>query len=385
MMLDEPTRGLDVFLVGGAVRDQLLGHPWHERDWVVVGATPEQMMARGFRSVGKDFPVFLHPDTQEEYALARTERKSGHGYTGFAIHAAPDVSLEEDLKRRDLTINAIAQTPAGERVDPYGGSKDIAARQLRHVSDAFAEDPLRVLRAARFLARYSQYGFTVAPDTEALMVQMVASGELNHLVAERVWKETEKALGERHPEAYFELLARTGALAVVIPALPADAMDKGLARVKKFLAQPVGLATGSADVSCVPRSQAVWALLLSTLPERIIESLCRDMKVPNEYRILARQLAVIASLWEDGAAQTAHQIMEGFNRLDVWRHPAHLENILPLLPICDVHIDSKKLLALASEARAVSPQMLMDKGYSGAELGQAIALKRRQLVADALH
>lgn len=386
MMVDKATRDLEVFLVGGAVRDQLLGHPWHERDWVVVGATPEQMIQRGFRSVGKDFPVFLHPDTQEEYALARTERKSGHGYTGFTVHAAPDVSLEEDLRRRDLTINAIAKASSGALVDPYGGASDIAARQLRHVSEAFAEDPLRVLRAARFLARYAQYGFSVAPETESLMVQMVASGELNHLVAERVWKETEKALGERHPEAYFELLARIGALAVVIPSLPVEEMKKGLERVKNFLSQPaVWSVSETDDAAGISRTQAVWALLLSTLSERTIEFMCRDLKAPNEYRLLARQLALTVSLWKDDGAQIADRVIECFNRLDVWRQPAHLTNILPLLPACGVSVDKEKLLALATAARAVSPQMLMDKGYYGVALGQAITSERRRLITEAMH
>ena len=380
-MTDKPTQGLDVYLVGGAVRDQLLGHPWHERDWVVIGATPEDMLSRGFRNVGKDFPVFLHPETHEEHALARTERKSGHGYTGFSVHAAPDVTLEDDLKRRDLTINAIAQTPAGQLVDPYGGKRDLDARQLRHVSDAFAEDPLRVLRTARFLARYHQYGFSVAPETEALICEMVRSGELNHLVAERVWKETEKALGERHPDAYFELLERTDALAVVMPELPASALAVGIARLTAYLAS---LDNADAEACQSPaQSQAVWALLLSALPEDTVESLCRGLKTPNEYRLLARQLTVIVSLWHT-RPQTAEQVLAGFDRLDVWRHPDRLTDILPLLPVCGIDVDGKQLQQLAQDARAISPQALMAEGYQGAALGQAIAAKRQQLVEDAL-
>ena len=179
--------GLEVYLVGGAVRDARLGWPVGDRDWVVVGATPEAMRLRGFKSVGRDFPVFLHPDTHEEYALARTERKQGHGYTGFEVHASPDVTLEADLARRDFTINAMAETPDGELVDPYGGAADLAARRLRHVSAAFVEDPLRVLRAARFLARYRKLGFTIVAETMALMRQLTESGEMQYLVAERVW------------------------------------------------------------------------------------------------------------------------------------------------------------------------------------------------------
>lgn len=380
-MTDKPTHGLNVYLVGGAVRDQLLGHPWHERDWVVVGATPEQMLSRGFRSIGKDFPVFLHPDTHEEYALARTERKSGHGYTGFTVYATPDVTLEDDLARRDLTINAIAQAPEGQLIDPYGGAKDIKACQLRHVSAAFAEDPLRVLRAARFLARYCQYEFSIAPETDVLIRQMVSSGELDHLVAERVWKETEKALSERHPEAYFELLKETGALAVIMPEFPASALDVGLMRLKRYLAIPASWENAKQELS---RTHAVWALLLSFLSEDVIEHLCRALKAPNEYRTLARQLAVIVALWPTNGPQTAAQVLAGFNRLDIWRHPARLDELLPLLPICGFDMDVERLLQLAVVARSISPQTLMAKGYQGAELGQAIAAERQHVIAAAL-
>ena len=185
---------MDIYLVGGAVRDQLLGLPVKERDWVVVGATPQQLVDQGFKPVGNDFPVFLHPDTREEYALARTERKSGHGYGGFVFHTDTDVTLEDDLIRRDLTINAMARTPGGEIIDPFNGKRDLKARILRHVSPAFAEDPLRVLRVARFAARYHWMGFRVADTTLELMGDIVMSGEMTHLAAERVWKETSRAL-----------------------------------------------------------------------------------------------------------------------------------------------------------------------------------------------
>ena len=207
------------YLVGGAVRDSLLGYPFHERDWVVVGATPQQMLDLGYQQVGKDFPVFLHPTTKEEHALARTERKSGKGYTGFSVYAAPDVTLEQDLLRRDLTINAIAQADDGSIVDPFGGAADIENKILRHVSDAFAEDPLRVLRVARFYARYAHLGFNVAPETQALMRRL--SDELNTLTPERVWQETAKALSEQTPQAYFQLLHDSGALAALMPELDA--------------------------------------------------------------------------------------------------------------------------------------------------------------------
>lgn len=212
---------MKIYLVGGAVRDALLGLPVTERDWVVVGATPDEMQAKGFRPVGQDFPVFLHPKTQEEYALARTERKSGHGYGGFTFHAAPDVSLEDDLVRRDLTINAMAQEEGGQVFDPFNGRMDLKARLLRHVSPSFAEDPLRVLRVARFAARYHWLGFRVADDTLVLMRQLADSGELDYLVPERVWKETSRALMERDPQVFFQVLHACGALKVLLPELAA--------------------------------------------------------------------------------------------------------------------------------------------------------------------
>jgi len=212
---------MKIYLVGGAVRDALLGLPVTERDWVVVGAKPDEMQAKGFRPVGQDFPVFLHPKTQEEYALARTERKSGHGYGGFTFHAAPDVSLEDDLVRRDLTINAMAQEEGGQVFDPFNGRMDLKARLLRHVSPSFAEDPLRVLRVARFAARYHWLGFRVADDTLVLMRQLADSGELDYLVPERVWKETSRALMERDPQVFFQVLHACGALKVLLPELAA--------------------------------------------------------------------------------------------------------------------------------------------------------------------
>ena len=210
---------MQVYLVGGAVRDQLLGHPYHEKDYVVVGATPEQLLAQGYQPVGKDFPVFLHPETKDEYALARTERKSGHGYHGFEFHTDISVTLEQDLIRRDLTINAMAMDENGTVYDPYHGQADLEQKILRHVSEAFAEDPLRVLRVARFAARYAQYGFRVADETLALMQQLADSGELQALTPERVWKETSRALMEQDAAVYFEVLRACGALKILFPEL----------------------------------------------------------------------------------------------------------------------------------------------------------------------
>ncbi|WP_314295979.1 multifunctional CCA addition/repair protein [Acinetobacter schindleri] len=212
---------MQVYLVGGAVRDHLLGHPYHEKDYVVVGASPNQMLNLGYQPVGKDFPVFLHPETKEEYALARTERKSGTGYHGFEFHTDASVTLEQDLIRRDLTINAMAMDEAGHVHDPYNGQQDLADRVLRHVSDAFIEDPLRVLRVARFAARYHAMGFHVATETLDLMRQLTESGELNTLTPERVWKETSRALMESHADIYFEVLRSCGALKVLFPEIDA--------------------------------------------------------------------------------------------------------------------------------------------------------------------
>lgn len=212
---------MQVYLVGGAVRDRILGHPVVEKDYVVVGATPDQLIAQGFQPVGKDFPVFLHPETKEEYALARTERKSGHGYHGFEFFTAPDVSLEEDLIRRDLTINAMAMDDEDQVIDPYHGLEDLNQKILRHVSDAFIEDPLRVLRVARFAARYHAYGFQVADETLDLMRKLAQSGELNTLTPERVWKETSRALMEEHADIYFDVLRQCGALKVLFPEIDA--------------------------------------------------------------------------------------------------------------------------------------------------------------------
>ena len=212
---------MHVYLVGGAVRDQLLGHPYHEKDYVVVGATPEQLLNLGYQPVGKDFPVFLHPETKEEYALARTERKAGHGYHGFEFYTDTSVTLEDDLIRRDLTINAIAMDEKGNIYDPYNGQADLNNRILRHVSDAFTEDPLRVLRLARFAARYKDLDFKIAPETLSLMQNLVQSGELNALTSERVWKETSRALMENHADVYFQVLRDCGALKVLFPEIDA--------------------------------------------------------------------------------------------------------------------------------------------------------------------
>jgi tRNA nucleotidyltransferase (CCA-adding enzyme) len=285
---------MQVYLVGGAVRDELLGLPVHERDWVVVGATPEAMVAQGYRPVGRDFPVFLHPVTNEEYALARLERKVGSGYRGFTTQHSPEVTLEQDLQRRDLTVNAIARAEDGTLIDPYGGQADLAARRLRHVSPAFSEDPVRILRVARFAARFAPLGFTVAPETMALMRTMVQAGEAAALVGERVWKELERALGEAAPERCFEVLQDCGALETLAPELAA-AMPVG---------QQPDAQSGGAALTPLRRATAEgltpaqrWAALLAPLGEAATEALCRRLHAPNEFRELAQLAArVIAAL-----------------------------------------------------------------------------------------
>ena len=302
---------MDVYLVGGAVRDALLGRASTEHDYVVVGATPDDLLARGYRAVGKDFPVFLHPANGDQYALARTERKTGAGYYGFATRFSPDVTLEEDLARRDLTINAMARADDGSIVDPYGGRRDLEARVLRHVSPAFVEDPLRVLRVARFAARFAPLGFTVAPETLELMREIVRSGEMQALVAERVWVETERALGEARPPVYVEVLRACGALAAVFPEI--DRLF-GVPQPEKYhpevdtgvhTLQVLDVACELSDDTAVRFAALVHDLGKGVTPRhewprhighehagvKVIARLCERLKVPNEHR----ELGMLAS------------------------------------------------------------------------------------------
>lgn len=301
---------MKAYLVGGAVRDTLLNFPVRERDWVVIGETPETMLQRGFTEVGKDFPVFLHPQTKDEYALARLERKTTHGYKGFAVHATPDVSLEADLMRRDLTINAMAMLDNGELIDPYGGQEDLKNRIFRHISPAFCEDPVRVLRIARFCARYHHLGFSIAPETQALMQKMVTQGEINHLVPERVWAETEKALGEQSPAAYFQCLRDCGALARIFPEVDAlfgvpqtavyhPEIDTGIHTL-----MVVTQATLLSDKTTVRFAALMHDLGKALTPEEhwpshhghetlginTLKTLCLRLRVPNHYQKLALQV-----------------------------------------------------------------------------------------------
>lgn len=383
---DDPCDGLQVYRVGGAVRDALLGWPVKDTDWVVVGATEDDMRRRGFRAVGRDFPVFLHPQSQEEFALARTERKSGHGYTGFIVHASPDVTLEEDLARRDLTINAMAESADGQLVDPFGGQADLEARLLRHVSQAFVEDPLRVLRTARFLARYAKLDFTIAPDTMALMTRLSTSGELGHLVSERVWAETEKALSEPTPAVYFRTLEECGALAVLMPELMSESRGKLLNESQSSLVQALERLQQlpeSLDDMAVWR----WGRLVEALGTAERSALAERLKLPNTYRQAGELLAGTRELTHRAGhldrVQTAEAIMSWLDAIDAWRRS---ERITPLVAI--VALDSPRLAAQAEAgwqaASAVQARALVGEGFKGGELGQELGRRRLQALAAAL-
>lgn len=362
--------GLKVYRVGGAVRDARLGWPTVDTDWVVVGTTPEEMRRRGFRPVGRDFPVFLHPETHEEYALARTERKSGHGYTGFEVHASPDVTLEEDLARRDLTINAMAETPEGELVDPYGGLADLQARVLRHVSPAFVEDPLRVLRTARFLARYAGLGFDIAKETWALMHELVASGELEHLVAERVWTETEKALGETDPAVYFRTLKECAGLAALMPELDEEgaAFDEALARLPRL---PDGLPEEE-------RPRWRWARLVEHLDAARQQALGERLRLPRSYRDLGRQAALTRELKLCDTPDAA-RVHDWLDAIDAWRRRERVAPLIALLALDDPALAEQLERAWRSVSR-LEARELVAEGFQGGALGEELARRRRAIL-----
>lgn len=336
---------LQIYCVGGAVRDRLLGLPVTDHDWVVVGSTPEEMVARGFRPVGSDFPVFLHPDTHEEYALARTERKTAAGYKGFNIYAAPDITLEQDLSRRDFTINAIAQDAEGKLIDPYGGQRDLRAGVLRHVSPAFAEDPVRILRGARFAARL---GFTFAPETLALMRTMVANGEIDALVAERVWQELARALMEKRPSHFFTTLRECGALRKIMPEVEAlfgvpqpakyhPEIDCGIhvmmvlddtARHERvlevrFAALGHDLGKGNTPADILPRHIGHEQRSVD-----LLKGLCARLRVPAECRDLALLVAKQHGNIHRARELRADTIVRLFDSCDLWRKPERFNLIL---------------------------------------------------------
>ncbi len=339
---------MQTYLVGGAVRDKLLGRPIKDQDWVVVGSTPEQMLAQGYQAVGADFPVFLHPKTKEEYALARIERKIGAGYNGFSCDASSEVSLEEDLLRRDLTINAMAMDDQGNIIDPYNGQQDLKDKLLRHVSTAFVEDPLRVLRVARFAARYHSLGFRIAPETLTLMQTIVTNGELTTLSAERVWQETARSLLEDHPEIYFENLRACKALAVWFPELNVlwgipnppkwhPEIDTGI-HTMMVLQQAVKLS----DKLTVRFAALVHDLGKGlTEPEKwpshpgheklgleVINTLCDRLKAPNDCRELGLMVSQYHTHVHQAFELKASTVLGMLNRCDVWRKPQRFTNFL---------------------------------------------------------
>ena len=389
------------YLVGGAVRDALLGLGVHERDWVVVGADPDTLLAQGYRPVGADFPVFLHPETQEEHALARTERKSGHGYHGFTFHTGPDVTIEDDLLRRDLTVNAIAQDVDGRLIDPYGGRADIEARVLRHVSEAFAEDPVRILRVARFHARFAALGFSVAPETQQLMRQMVEAGEVDHLVAERVWQETARALMQERPSVFFETLRDCGALARIMPEI--DALF-GVPQPAQYhpeidSGRHVMMALDVAAREAAPLRVRV-AVLLHDLGKGVtprehwpshrgheqtgiplVRAFCARLRVPNACRDLAlavteNHLRVHRS--EELRASTTLNLVEQFRGL---RDPEYFEDALWACR-CDVrgrldresvdYPSIERLRAARDVAATVQASDAMAQGAVGPQIGERL-------------
>jgi tRNA nucleotidyltransferase (CCA-adding enzyme) len=397
-----------VYLVGGAVRDRLLGLPVRERDWVVVGATPEELVRRGYEPVGREFPVFLHPTNHEEYALARQERKVGPGYRGFTTQFAPTVTLEEDLRRRDLTINAMAEDENGALIDPYGGQADLAARLLRHVSEAFVEDPVRILRVARFAARLAPLGFSVAEETLALMRRITDSGEARTLVPERVWQETERALAEAHPEVFFDTLRACGALAVIYPEIDAlfgvsqpprwhPEIDTGvhvMLAVRYAAAQgtPVGVrfAVLTHDLGKAQTPKSEWPRHHGheELGVPLINELCDRLKVPNAHRELAILAARHHTLVHRALELRPATVLTLLENCDALRRP---ERFAELLLACEADARGRTgredapypqvgyLREALAAATAVTLAESERRGLEGAEIGAE--LRRRRLTA----
>ena len=366
---------MKIFLVGGAVRDQLLNYPYFEKDWVVVGATPEQMIKKGFTPVGKDFPVFLHPDTHEEYALARTERKTAPGYKGFTFHTHTDVTLEDDLYRRDLTINAIARDNDGHLIDPYQGQQDIQQRILRHVSPAFSEDPVRILRVARFAARYHHLDFFIAPETLRLMQEMVNDGETQHLVAERVWQECEKALTEKNPEQFISVLKSCHAIGDILPAIPTNKINS----CQQLLAE---VSNQSNDVLMR------FSALCHSLNQENIQQLCIHLHTPKHYSELALLSKQHYSLYKNQDTWSTEALHQLFKKTDALRKPTRFQQILRSCCLVNKALGINRndsstehhgpLLLSALEAyRQVNPQTLIAQGYEKAALGKAIEKQRK--------
>lgn len=404
---------MQVYLVGGAVRDSLLGHPYQEKDYVVVGATPEHMLAQGFQPVGKDFPVFLHPETKEEYALARTERKSGKGYHGFQFFTDTTVSLEEDLIRRDLTINAIAMDQDGKLYDPYGGQTDLENKTLRHVSEAFAEDPLRVLRVARFAARYSAYGFHIAPETLQLMQTMAESGELDALTPERVWKETSRALLEDHADIYFKTLRDCGALKHLFPEIDAlfgvpqrpeyhPEVDCGIHTLMSL--QQACKSNYSLDVRFAVLVHDLGKALtpVNELPRHImheergvkpVTELCERLKVPTQTRQLALSVCKEHLKCHQIMSLKPGTVWRLLQRLDVLRRPERVEAFVQACE-CDArgrlgledrpYPQAQYMLDAMQVVRSIKVQDLPEN-IKGAEIGEMLIQYRIDALTEFKH
>lgn len=396
---------METYLVGGAVRDQLLNYPVTERDWVVVGATVDDMLARGFQQVGKDFPVFLHPETKDEYALARTERKRGHGYTGFAVHCGEDVTLEDDLKRRDLTVNAMAMDTEGRLIDPYGGQRDLEQRRLRHVSDAFVEDPLRVLRTARFAARYAHLGFEVADETLAVMRTIGEQGELGHLPAERIWVELDRAMGERHPEVFIETLRQCGALAHLLPELDAlFGVPQPAAHHPEIDCGRHTLMALQQAVMLSPDRDVRFAVLLhdlgkaltpaAELPRHIahehrglkpVKAVCQRLKAPRLYQELALKVCEFHLHSHRAMELRGQTLLKLLTATDALRRPDRFESFL-LACTADArgrggqeqapYPQADYLRRAQQLAAQVSARDFAGQGLEGKALGEAIRQKR---------
>jgi tRNA nucleotidyltransferase (CCA-adding enzyme) len=341
------------YVVGGAVRDELLGLPVQDRDHVVVGATPEEMVRAGFKPVGKDFPVFLHPQTHEEYALARSERKSGRGYKGFTVYAAPDVTLEDDLRRRDLTINAMARDEDGRLIDPFGGKEDLKNRLLRHVSEAFAEDPVRILRVARFAARF---GFSLAPETLELMKRMVASGEAEYLVPERVWQELAKGLVEKEPERMFEVLEACGLRERLLREIPS------FGKLQGSLAQR-------------------FARLAWPLKESEVEALCERLRVPSEVRELALLACRTRVALRGARLATPQALLELLKRADALRRPERFRDLLEVaardVPLVDTaRLERAWHAAAGVDAGAIAARTPKDEIAAAIDAARLAAIEK---------
>jgi len=379
---------MQVYLVGGAVRDALLNRKVVERDYVVVGATPEEMLSQGFTQVGKDFPVFLHPKTQEEYALARTERKSGKGYTGFVCDASSSVTLEEDLLRRDLTVNAIAQDNYGKLIDPYGGKKDLENRVLRHVSEAFSEDPLRVFRVARFATRYAYLGFTIATETMALMQSMAESGELSTLSAERVWQETKRSLLEKTPHVFFTVLNQAHGLNDWFTELESN-LDAALATLKtavdleKVENESVVKDTDTETARLITRFTA----LLTHLNEEEAKQLCSRLKVQNQVSEIV-SLACKFKGFLLNAQNSPADLLALFNGCDAWRREERFTLLLSAFaPYAhnkgiDWQRQRKRIENALSAANQVNVQDIIATGVKGPEIKDALNRAKLSAIAS---